>query len=250
MSERLDAVVIGGGIAGLTAAWRLRHRRVLLLEAGDRLGGRLRSSPHGDGWLNLGAHLFPGPGTVIDGLLRELDLRTLPITGSAMGLALGDRVLTSGPVESYVARLPLSAGERVAFARAGLRIRRAVAQRARAESPLAFLGDRTFAQFLGDLPPRVAAIFECAAHRATSEPETISAGCGIGLFALVWAGKGSLIARNSPAARRGCPRRSGSGSASACASRTRAVAIAEHDDGRDRRLRGGRPARSASRPAT
>ena len=39
-------------------------------------------------------------------------------------------------------------------------------------------------------------IFSCAAHRATAELDELSAGCGIGLFALVWAGKGSLIARN------------------------------------------------------
>ncbi len=39
-------------------------------------------------------------------------------------------------------------------------------------------------------------IFACAAHRATAELDELSAGCGIGLFALVWGGKGSLIARN------------------------------------------------------
>jgi oxygen-dependent protoporphyrinogen oxidase len=39
-------------------------------------------------------------------------------------------------------------------------------------------------------------IFSCAAHRATAELDELSAGCGIGLFALVWGGKGSLIARN------------------------------------------------------
>jgi oxygen-dependent protoporphyrinogen oxidase len=42
----------------------------------------------------------------------------------------------------------------------------------------------------------VEAIFSCAAHRATAELDELSAGCGIGLFALVWGGKGSLIARN------------------------------------------------------
>ena len=56
-----DVVIVGGGIAGLAAAWRLRHRDVLLLEAGDRLGGRMRSEPCGDYWRNHGAHLFPGP---------------------------------------------------------------------------------------------------------------------------------------------------------------------------------------------
>ena len=40
------------------------------------------------------------------------------------------------------------------------------------------------------------AIFSCAAHRATAELDELAAGGGIGLFALVWAGKGSLIARN------------------------------------------------------
>ena len=80
---------------------------------------------------------------------------------------------------------------------------------------LAFEGDRTFAEFLGPLPPAVEAIFACAAHRATAEPSELSAGCGIGLFALVWGGKGSLIARNLSAAPAGCPRRSAASSATA-----------------------------------
>ena len=37
-----DAVVIGGGIAGLAAAWSLRDLDVVLLEASDRTGGRIR----------------------------------------------------------------------------------------------------------------------------------------------------------------------------------------------------------------
>ena len=42
MAESYDVVVIGGGFAGVTAAreLRLRGRRVLILEARDRLGGR------------------------------------------------------------------------------------------------------------------------------------------------------------------------------------------------------------------
>jgi protoporphyrinogen/coproporphyrinogen III oxidase len=208
-TDTRDVVVIGGGIAGLAAAWRLRERDVLLLEAGDRLGGRLRSDPHGDYWMNYGAHLFPAPGTLVDALARDCALETVPVRGSMMGLAVGSKLVNGGRAETFPFRLPLSVRERIAFARAGLKVQRAVARYHReaaarpGEEPeelrarvLAYEGHRTFGEFLGDLPPAVESIFSCAAHRATAELSELSAGCGIGLFALVWGGKGSLIARN------------------------------------------------------
>jgi oxygen-dependent protoporphyrinogen oxidase len=42
-----DAVIIGGGLAGLAAAWQLRDLDIAVLEANDRVGGRLRSEPRG-----------------------------------------------------------------------------------------------------------------------------------------------------------------------------------------------------------
>ena len=114
-----EVVIVGGGIAGLAAAWRLRHRDVLLLEAGDRLGGRMRSDPRGEYWLNYGAHLFPAPGSLVDGMALECGLETVPVTGGMMGLAVGSTILMHGRVESYPLRLPLSLRDRVAFARAG-----------------------------------------------------------------------------------------------------------------------------------
>jgi oxygen-dependent protoporphyrinogen oxidase len=208
-AEAHEVAVIGGGIAGLAAAWRLRDRDVVLLEAGDRLGGRLRSDPCGDYWMNYGAHLFPGPGTLVDRMARDCGLETLPVRGSMMGLAVGSKLVNGGRAETYPFRLPLSVRERVAFARAGLKVQRAVARHHReaaarpGEDPaaararlLAHEDHRTFGEFLGELPSAVEAIFACAAHRATAELSELSAGCGIGLFALVWGGKGSLIARN------------------------------------------------------
>src|SRR5918992_5666152 len=191
-----DVVIIGGGIAGLAAAWRLRHRDVLLLEAGDRLGGRMRSDPCGEYWLANGAHLFPGPGSLVDRMVRECGLEAVPVTGSMMGLAAGSKLLTRGRVETYPFRLPMSVRDRIAFARAGLKVQRAVARYHRLECRHDFEDHRTFGEFLGQLPPAVHEIFSCAAHRATAELDELSAGCGIGLFALVWGGRGSLIARN------------------------------------------------------
>jgi oxygen-dependent protoporphyrinogen oxidase len=191
-----DVVIVGGGIAGLSAAWRLRHRDVLLLEAGDRLGGRLRSDPCGEYWLNYGAHLFPAPGSLVDEMARECELDTVPVTGGMMGLAVGETILDGGRVETYPFRLPLSIRDRVAFARAGLKVQLGVRRLNAAANRYEFEDQRTFSDFLGPLPPAVKGIFACAARRATGELDELSAGAGIGLFALVWAGKGSLIARN------------------------------------------------------
>ena len=47
MSETLDVAVVGGGIAGLTVAWRLRQQRpettLAVLEADARPGGKVRT---------------------------------------------------------------------------------------------------------------------------------------------------------------------------------------------------------------
>ncbi|WP_024873817.1 flavin monoamine oxidase family protein [Saccharomonospora piscinae] len=83
MSEirRCDVVVIGAGLAGLTAAWRL-HRAgvdVQVLEAASTAGGRVHGEPTSTGRvLDTGAE-FVGPGHHgLLGLLGEFGLRTVP----------------------------------------------------------------------------------------------------------------------------------------------------------------------------
>ena len=206
--RRYEVVIVGAGIAGLTAGWTLRDRDVLVLEGTERVGGRMRSEPRGPYWLNLGAHLFGGPGSLLDRLVGEMGLETRPIPGNRMALAAKGRLLTSGRPETYPFRLPLSVSARLSFIRAGLRLRAAAQGYLRAARPrpgessaetrarvLAYRDDETFAEYLGPLHPDVAGIFRAVAERVTAGPEQISAGCGAALFALVWGG-GDTLARN------------------------------------------------------
>lgn len=72
----MNVAVVGGGIAGLSAAFDLKRagHAVTLLEASSRLGGRIESSPVGDELVDAGADCFLA--RVNDGidLCRDLGL--------------------------------------------------------------------------------------------------------------------------------------------------------------------------------
>ncbi|RJG27125.1 protoporphyrinogen/coproporphyrinogen oxidase [Massilia cavernae] len=77
MSESsADVVVIGGGLSGLIAAWRLGQAGVscFVLEAGDRLGGRVKSVKLGDCIVDTGAVAMLGSYAVMAQMARELGL--------------------------------------------------------------------------------------------------------------------------------------------------------------------------------
>jgi oxygen-dependent protoporphyrinogen oxidase len=207
-SERRDVVVVGAGVAGLTAAWELRDLDVLVLESEDRVGGRIRSVARGDYWLNVGAHVFGGPGSETDRIVRETGVTSVPVPGTLTALAVRGRLLSSGRVETYPFRLPLSLRERAALITAGVRLRRGVGAYDRAVTPrpgeseaerrartLAFMNDRSFADFLGHVPPIVDELFRVTVARSSAEPDELSAGHGIGYFHLVWR-KGQGLSRN------------------------------------------------------
>ncbi|HVC99965.1 MAG TPA: NAD(P)/FAD-dependent oxidoreductase [Candidatus Dormibacteraeota bacterium] len=190
-----DVVIVGAGIAGLVAAWSLRDRDAVLLEAEGRVGGRIRSEPRGAYWLNLGAHLFPPAESCLGRIVSELGLETIPVQAGLTGLASNGRVLSRGRVETYPFRLPMPMGARVSFLRAGLRIHAgvreylAVARPMETESSgqmrarlLAYRDDQTFAEYLGPVHPEVSSILRAAVNRVSAEPEELAAGAGLALF--------------------------------------------------------------------
>lgn len=76
--RRWDALVIGGGIAGLTAAWDLVRAglRPLLIEARGYTGGLVAAGPIGGACMDLGAEGFVVRGQAATSMLAELGLHT------------------------------------------------------------------------------------------------------------------------------------------------------------------------------
>jgi oxygen-dependent protoporphyrinogen oxidase len=204
-----DVVIIGGGPAGMTAAWELRDRKILVLEQSERLGGRLFSVSRGDYWMNLGGHLFPAPGSHMRNLMASIGLDVIKIPGNKFAIWFGGKVHSPKSVSALPLTLPLTIRERISLARIGLSILKAVkgwqtamqtrygentqSRRARVAR---YLADVSFSDFLKHPVGRVDALFRSAGRRAAAELEDQSAGVGVSLFGAVWAGKGDAMAVN------------------------------------------------------
>src|SRR5215471_16432027 len=117
-----DVIVVGGGLAGLSAAWRLRHWDTALLESGCRVGGRIRSERRGAYWLNWGGHIFAGPGTSTDALLHEAGITAAQVPGSLVGLAMNGKLALGGRIETYPFRIPMPLSSRIALIKAGIKV--------------------------------------------------------------------------------------------------------------------------------
>ena len=92
MSKTWDAVVVGAGLSGLTAARRLSEagRDVLVLEGRDRVGGRTLSRRLGSDVIDLGGQWIGPTQRRVARLADELGVRTFPQPCD------GDKVLDLG----------------------------------------------------------------------------------------------------------------------------------------------------------
>lgn len=194
-----DAVIIGGGLAGLSAAWRLRDWDIQVLESDDRIGGRIMSEKHGPYTMNWGGHMFAGEGSSTVELLAETGTRSIRIPGSLKGMAMNGKFISTGPLQTYPFRFPMSMRARMSIMKTGarvgvdvLRYTRAVKSRAgetgevRQQRIYDFENDRTFADYIGELNADQQSFFLPPVTRSAADPDQLSAGAGIGYFSLIW----------------------------------------------------------------
>lgn len=193
-----DAIIIGAGLAGLSAAWRLKHWDTLVLEAGDRVGGRIRSERRGSYWLNWGGHVFAGGGSSTEQLLQETGVGAVDIPGSLQALAMNGKLLRQGHIATYPLRIPMSMASRVDTFRAGAKIAASVARYTaavrkrpgesgamRQQRIYDFQNERTFQESVGELTEDAAALFQTTVTRSAGNMDQISEGAGVGYFSLV-----------------------------------------------------------------
>lgn len=193
-----EAVIVGGGLAGLSAAWRLRHWDTVVLESGTRVGGRIRSERRGDYWLNWGGHVFAGAGSSTDALLNEVGVMAVQIPGSLQGLSMNGAFIKKGHIATYPFRIPMSLAARVDTMRAGLKVVSGVAKYTgvvrkrvgesgamRQQRIYDFENSSSFQDFVGNLSEDAAALFKTTVTRSAGDMDQISAGAGIGYFSLV-----------------------------------------------------------------
>lgn len=74
-----DCVIIGGGISGFTAAYLLRERDTLLLEAEPGFGGRTISGIHNDWYYPEGTEYLGRPEGVLDEIITTMGLELIEI---------------------------------------------------------------------------------------------------------------------------------------------------------------------------
>lgn len=122
VSHRAPIIVVGGGLAGLSAAHTVRAmgRPVLVLEATERVGGRIRTLRDGPWLAEAGPHLFGGMSAEAMALFDELGVERC---GAAAGadrrflIHQGDLVAVPGSTSEMLGTPLLSVAGRLRLLR-------------------------------------------------------------------------------------------------------------------------------------
>ena len=186
--NRLDVIVIGAGIAGLTAAYRLQQAgmHVTVLEAADTVGGRMGDRRIGDIVFNSGARLIYPFGRALNRLVADLALgdALVPVRHLTARCVTprGDHLIELMPTARSLMTPGLPMSERVALIAHAVRMR-ALKGRVDPDWAISALdvnpaADRlTLADYIrGEIGPNALASLVEPVFRATRSfnPETLS----------------------------------------------------------------------------
>src|SRR6266851_175910 len=122
MASHPEVVILGAGLAGMTAAYHLRDRDVVVVESRDRVGGRTLSGEHDSYWYNSGAQFVWDARTVA--LCSELGLDVLGGEGALSAVFVNGRLATAPDANRLFVKMPVPWVEKARFGLTITRLRR------------------------------------------------------------------------------------------------------------------------------
>jgi protoporphyrinogen/coproporphyrinogen III oxidase len=194
-ADSVDVVIVGAGVAGLSAAWDLRDRDVMVLEAAERIGGRVRVDERHGARYHLGAQYLAGATSMR--LFEQLGVQRVALP-KADGLFLRGH-LRSGSAASLMRGLrtgPGALAEIAGVERESVRVSELVRPLVDPQASVAdgapghgvALDARSFSDFLADRRPAVRSFYGTLIRSLTCKaPNDLSA-----LYALAMLGSESV----------------------------------------------------------